>query len=113
MSKTLEVSDETYAKIKEQLGEHEMFEVDELDDLIGKAFYFRTVTYHWVGKVEKRIGKILELSNASWVASSGRFMQAIKDGILDEVEPVGIALVNLDTVTDICPWKHPLPTSQK
>ena len=113
MSKTIEVSEETYEKIKAQLCEDEICEVDKLDDLIGKSFFFRTVTYHLIGKVVKRIGKIVELSTASWIGSSGRFMQAIKDGMLDEVEPTGTAFLNLDTVTDFYPWKHKLPTEQK
>jgi len=113
MSRTIEVSEETYEKIKTQLGTEEVYEVDELDDLTDKSFYFRTVTYHLVGKVVKRIGKILELETASWVADSGRFTQAIKDGNLREVEPVGTAFINLDTVTDFFPWRHNLPTKQK
>lgn len=113
MSKILEVSDETYEKIKEQLDEVDICEIDELDDLVGQSFFFRTVTYHLIGKAVKHIGKFIELEKASWVANSGRFMQAIKEGKLDEVEPVGKAFLNLDTVTDFFPWRHKLPTEQK
>ena len=109
---TIEVSDETFEKIKDQLGEEEIIEVTTLDDLVGKKLFIRTVTYHWVGKVEKIIGKTIELSNASWIADSGRFMQAIKDGKLDEVEPVGQWFVNLETAVDYGFWKHKLPTKQ-
>lgn len=66
-----------------------------------------------VGKVEKRINNFLELSTASWVADSGRFMNAIKEGALDEVEPVGKAYLNLETVIDFFPWNHKLPKDQK
>lgn len=79
----------------------------------GKAYFFRTVTYHLIGKVVKQEENFVELSNASWIADSGRFMNTIKDGILSEVEPVGIAYINLDGVTDFFPWIHPLPTTQK
>ena len=113
MSRTIEISEETYEKIKEQLLADERMDISSLSDLMGKAFFFRTVTYHLVGKVEKMHGKMLQLSGASWVADSGRFMNAIKEGGLQEVEPVGIAFVNLDTVTDFFPWKHKLPTEQK
>ena len=109
----IEVSEETYEKIKEQLGETERLDISELDDLVGNKFFFRTVTYHLVGKVVKRIGNILELKDASWIANSGRFMQAIKDGTLNEVEPVGTAYLNLQTVTDFFPWKHSCPKEQK
>jgi hypothetical protein len=85
-----------------------------LPDMVGKAFYFRTVTYHWVGRVAGVFGgKFLYLTDASWIAESGRFMQAIRDGALNEVEPVGHAFVNLDTVTDFIPWVHELPTEQR
>ena len=106
MPKTLIVS-------KEQLGEGEKIDISNLDELVGKSFFFRTVTYHLIGKVTKRIGMFLQLDNASWIADSGRFMNAIKEGKLNEVEPVGQAFINLESVTDFFPWKHKLPTEQK
>ena len=113
MSKTLEVSDETYEKIKEQLGESEFVDVSSYDDLVGQKFFFRTVTYHMVGKVTKRIGNFLQLENASWIADSGRFSQAVKTGSFNEVEPVGVCWINLESVTDFFPAKYKLPTEQK
>jgi len=113
VSKTIEISDETYDRIKDQLSDND-FTVDSLNDFIGKCFFFRTVSYHLVGRVIKRINdNIFQLEGASWIADSGRFMQAIKEGVLLEVEPVGDAFVNLDSVTDFFPWKHSLPTRQK
>jgi len=110
----IEVSEETLQKIKEQFtGEFEKLNIQDLSDLVGKKFFFRTVTYHLVGKVEKIVGDFLELSTASWIADSGRFMGAIKDGELDEVEPTGTAFINIKTVIDFYPWKHKLPTEQK
>lgn len=110
---TVEISDETYEKLKEQLGVGEMKEIKAYDDLIGGKYYFRTVTFHQVGEVKSIVGRFVYLKNASWVADSGRFMNAIKNGTLSEVEPVGDCLVNLDTVVDFFPWKHKLPTEQK
>ena len=87
---------------------------NDFSDLIGKSFFFRTVTYHLIGKVKNILnGTFLQLENASWVADSGRFTQAIKDGTLSEVEPVGEAYINMETVSDFFPWKHALPTEQK
>ena len=111
--KTLEISNETYEKIKDQLLPDEKQEINDLKDLIGKSFFFRTVTYHLLGKVEKIIGQTIELSTASWVADSGRFMNAIKEGTLNEVEPLGQWFINFNTVTDFGPWEHKLPTEQK
>jgi hypothetical protein len=111
MTKTLEISDETYEKIKEQLGSNDR-EINSYEDLIGGKYYFRTVTFHLTGEVKKIVGRFAYLKNAAWIADSGRFMQAIKDGTLSEVEPVGDAFVNLDTVCDFFPWKHALPKDQ-
>ena len=111
---TIEVSEETLSKIKEQLGEEfKPKEINGLSDLEGGKYFFRTVNYHLVGKVVKVSGRIIELSEASWVADSGRFMNAIKNGTLDEVEPVGVAYLNFECVCDFFPWKHDLPKDQK
>ena len=112
--KTLQISDETYERIKDQLGAED-FDLKDLGDLIGKKFFFRTITYHLIGMVESRIGSFLRLSTASWIPDSGRFMNVIKDGPqqLSEIEPVGTAFVNLNSVTDFFPWNHDLPTRQK
>ena len=114
MDKTITISEETYNKIKEQFAhEFEEVPINEIDDLIGNKFFFRTVTYHCVGKVEKRIGDFLELSTASWIPDSGRFMDTIKNGSLEEIEPVGKMYVNIKSLVDFFPWTHPLPTEQK
>ena len=113
MPRTIEVSEETYEKIKEQIGGDSFKEIQSLKDMVGEKYYFRTVTYHLTGRVKKVIGNLLELENAAWIADSGRFMNAIKEGKLNEVEPVGRAYINIDTVTDIFPWKHKLPEEQK
>lgn len=110
---TLEISEETLEKIKEQLGDFEFKEINNYEDLVGSKYFFRTVTYHLVGEVKKIVGRFAYLKNASWVADSGRFMDCIKDGKYNEVEPVGDAFINLDSVTDFFPWKHPLPKDQK
>ena len=113
MSRTIEVSDETCELIKDKLPEEEAVDLNTLDDLIGFKWYIRTVTYHLVGKVTKRVGQFLVLEGASWVADSGRFMNAIKEGTLSEVEPVGKALVSLPAIVDVFPWKHSLPSKQQ
>jgi len=113
MTKTLEISDETYEKIKEQLNADELVDISTLDDLVGQRLYIRTVTYHCTGKVTKRMGAFIQLEDSAWIADSGRFSNAIKDGTLDEVEPVGTMWVNLSSVVDFFPWKHKLPKEQK
>lgn len=114
MSKTLTVSDEVWDKIKETVNEDtESFEVEDLEDFVGEKLFIRTVTYHLVGKVKRRVRNLFELEGASWIADSGRFMDAIKKGTLSEVEPVGKCWVNISSITDMFPWKHDLPKEQK
>lgn len=80
---------------------------------ISTCWFIRTVTYHLVGRVVSFTPEYIVLEYASWVADSGRFMQAIKDGTLSEVEPVGVAVVNRGSIVDAFPWNHALPTEQK
>ena len=78
-----------------------------------EAYFFRTVTFYLVGRVVQQENNFVELADASWVADTGRFMNAIKNGTLCEVEPVGTAFINLDSVVDFFPWVHALPDKQK
>jgi hypothetical protein len=113
MTKTIEISDESYEKIKDQLLADELIDISTLDELVGQKLFIRTVTYHMTGKVVKRLGTFIQLETAAWVADSGRFSNALKTGELSEVEPVGTMWVNLDSVVDFFLWKHKLPTIQK
>lgn len=107
--KVVEVSDEQYEALLDEVRK----EVNNYEDLVGEKWFFRTVTYHLVGEVKKIVGRFAHLKNASWIADSGRFNEAIKNGTLSEVEPVGEAFINLDTVVDFFPWVHKLPTQVK
>lgn len=83
---------------------------------VGKAYFFRTVTYHVVGRVARIVGNFVEFDEKtmSWVADSGRFTQAINDGNLDEVEPIDVlGGVSLGAIVDYFEWKHELPRTQK
>lgn len=88
--------------------------ITKLEEMIGRNWFFRTVTFHLTGRVTGIInGNILSLEDAAYIADTPRFQQFIQDGQLDEVEPVGVMYVNLDTVTDFFPWVHKLPIIQK
>lgn len=116
MSKTIEVSDETYALIKDQLSDQESVDISTLEDFIGQKVFIRTVTYHCLGEITKKVGGLFELKNASWIADTGRFMQFIKNNEISssaEVEPVGKMWVNISAVVDMFPWKGSLPKDQK
>lgn len=111
--RTIQIDDATYEKIKDELPADQAGDVNELDDFIGVSLFIRTVTYHMTGRVVKRVGNLLELEDAAWIADSGRFADAIKTGELSEVEPVGRAWVSLGAVVDAFPWNHALPMEQK
>lgn len=80
---------------------------------VGDKLFLRTVTYHLTGEIVERDGEWVRLKDAAWIADSGRFADALRTGRINEVEPVGEALVNLATVTDAFPWPHDLPTEQR
>jgi hypothetical protein len=112
MSRTIEISDETFEKLKDQLTAEEQTDVSSLEDFVGKKLFIRTVTYALLGEVKAKIGNLLELKNASWVADTGRFSQFIKKGEIStnaEIEPVGSVYVNVQSVVDMYIWKFELP----
>lgn len=81
---------------------------------VGKKYFIRTVTYHAVGLLTHIHDDGLVLSDAAWVADSGRFHNALKDGTLSEVEPfVDPVIINPACVVDATEWRHALPVSQK
>ena len=81
---------------------------------VGEKYFFRTVTYFATGKVKRITGNFLELEDAAWVADTGRFQEAIMNGVLDEVEPVEVPMfLNMASITDAFIWKHKLPREQK
>lgn len=81
---------------------------------IGKLYFIRTVTMHLIGKLEWVGNQELKLSQASWIADSGRFHDAIKTGKLNEVEPfINPVIVGRGSIVDITEWTHKLPMEQK
>jgi len=81
---------------------------------VGKAYFIRTVTMHLVGELIAFNDKELLLRNASWVADSGRFHDALKTGELNEVEPfINDVILNRDCIVDATEWLFQLPKVQK
>lgn len=81
---------------------------------VGKAYLFRTVTHIELGRVVEIIGDFVKLEDASWVADTGRYHNALKDGTLNEVEPYpDYTIVHLGAMVNIAPWNHKLPREQK
>jgi len=57
----------------------------------------------------------LVLEDASWVADTGRFAEALAKGVVSEVEPCpeGEALIGRGALLAAFLWKHDLPRSVK
>ena len=85
---------------------------------IGKNYFIRTVTIIYVGKLEAVYDDVLVLSQASWVADTGRFYNALKSGLesqsSSEIEPyVNNVLISRGAIVDATVYDFPLPTTQK
>ena len=80
---------------------------------VGNAYLIRTVTMAQVGRLESITSKELVLTDASWVADTGRFSEALSSGTLEEVERVSKCLVNRTAIIDAFDWNHPLPQHTK
>jgi hypothetical protein len=81
---------------------------------VGKNYFIRTVTHYYTGKLERVTPKELVLSDAAWIADTGRFHDALKTGKLNEVEPfTGDLIVGRGGVIDAVEWLHDLPKTQK
>jgi hypothetical protein len=81
---------------------------------VGQNYFIRTVTHYYTGKLERVTAKELVLSDAAWIADTGRFHDAIKTGKLNEVEPfIDPIIVGRGAVIDAFRWNHALPRDQK
>ncbi len=81
---------------------------------LGKAYFIRTVTMHLIGELIFISDKELVLKNASWIADSGRFHDALKNGELNEIEPfIEDVIVNRTAIIDATKWLHLIPRLQK
>lgn len=120
MSKTKEELEQELAELsnlEQQVAEKKAnIEYKQMDYpfKVGGSYFIRTVTYFATGRVKAIVGQFLVLEDAAWIADTGRFMEAIMDGKLNEVEPVSVDMfINVNSITDAFIWKHDLPREQK
>ncbi|MDB4303808.1 hypothetical protein N9934_03360 [Desulfosarcina sp.] len=110
----MNIDELTYGQIKEIASVINKQEDIETFLKIGNKYFVRTVTFHQVGLLKATNSKELLLSDASWIADSGRFNECLKTGKFDEVEPfVNDVVVNRDAIVDITEWDHDLPNVVK
>jgi len=81
---------------------------------VGKNYFIRTVSMYYTGCLKKIVGEFLVLSNAAWVADTGRFHDFLKTGSVNEVEPfIDDVFVPLGSICDATLWNHKLFEIQK
>jgi len=80
---------------------------------VGKNVLIRTVTFTQIGHVVSVTKREILLSNASWVADTGRFSTALSTGKWAsnaEIEKVpGLVSVSRGAIVDAYEWTHDLP----
>lgn len=81
---------------------------------LGNAVFIRTVTMYYTGRIVEILDKVLILTDAAWIADTGRFSQALEKGVLGEVEPYpNPVAINRDHILDVTMWNHTLPRETK
>jgi len=81
---------------------------------VGKNYFIRTFSFHYVGKLVAINENNLILEKASWVADSGRFGEALACGKLSETEKyVNDVVLFRNSLLDATEWQHELPKVSK
>lgn len=83
---------------------------------IGEAYFIRTVTHHFTGRLKSVYTTELVLTECAWIADDGRFSDALKTGSVSEVEPYpdgSEVVIGRGSIIDATIWKNKLPISQK
>lgn len=83
--------------------------------IVGKLYFIRTVTFYYVGRLIAITPMELVLDQCSWVADTGRFSDALKNGVVNENEPFpdGNVIIGRGAVIDAHPWAGKSLRSQK
>jgi len=78
---------------------------------VGDAVLIRTVTMIDLGRVVAIGRDFITLTDGGWVASTGRFNEALRTGKLDEFERCDLPwfLVGRGAICDVFPWPHMIP----
>lgn len=83
---------------------------------VGENYFIRTVTFHYTGKLKEVYPLELVLSDAAWIPDDGRFADALKTGVFNEVEPYPIeedVIIGRGALIDATVLNAPLPKDQK
>lgn len=81
---------------------------------VGTAYFIRTVTFYYVGKLKELFSGELILVDASWIPDTGRYGDALKNGKFNEVERIpDFVIIPKSGIIDAVPWAHELPKDTK
>jgi len=79
---------------------------------LGENVIVRTVTMYYTGRIVRVYPGELVLTDAAWIADTGRWSAALATGKLNEIEPYpgeGRCIVSRAAIVDVSPWLHALP----
>jgi hypothetical protein len=81
---------------------------------VGNPVLIRSVTHYYTGRIVIVTKDEIVLEDAAWIADTGRFSEALKNGLFIEVEPfVQPVAVGRGAIVDVTDWTHALPRSAK
>ena len=81
---------------------------------VGDRRLIRTVTNYWTGRIVAIHQNELVIEEAAWIADTGRFTDAFKNGTFNEQEPIeGPVVIGRGSIVDSQLWAHKLPSEQK
>jgi hypothetical protein len=81
---------------------------------LGKQYLIRCVTHYYLGRLCSVTDTDLVLDDASWIADTGRFYDALSKGTLNECEPfISPVIISRMSIVDATEWKHKLLRDQK
>ena len=73
---------------------------------LGQNYLVETVTKYYLGKLAGVGEHELTLTDASWIADTGRYSEALTNGTANEVEPCpdGPVFVGRGSIVSVIPW---------
>jgi hypothetical protein len=81
---------------------------------LGNKVLIRSVTHFYTGLIVEITKDEVVLDEAAWIADTGRFSDALKNGKLNEVEPFPDPIcIGRGAIVDVTSWKHDLPRGQQ
>jgi len=81
---------------------------------IGQKYVIRTVTMIQIGRLIDITNNELIMEEASWIPDTGRWMNFLKNGEIEECEPFpDNIIIGRGSIIDATIWKHSLPREQK